>query len=93
MPTSYSRIGTYNNGAYRSQKSDLFQKSTKLSDWQAHWTLYLCKFDIKLQHLPGHKLILLDTLSRRLDHCPDDEIEEQILLSKGISWILDYKNK
>ena len=60
-----------------------FRKAQRLSDQQAHWALYLSKFDIKLKHLPGHKLILLDALSRRLDHCPDnEEVEEQILLSK-----------
>jgi RNase H-like domain found in reverse transcriptase/Reverse transcriptase (RNA-dependent DNA polymerase)/Integrase zinc binding domain/Chromo (CHRromatin Organisation MOdifier) domain len=58
-----------------------FRKAQKLSDWQARWSLFLSKFDIKLQHLPGNKIILLDALSRRPDHCPEeDETKEEILL-------------
>ena len=41
----------------------------------------MSKFNIKLQHLPGHKLILSDTLSRQPNHFPDDdEIEEHVVL-------------
>ena len=79
------------------------RKAQKLSHWQAHWALYLSKFNIKLQHLAGHKLILSDALSRQPDHCPDnEEAEEQILLSKEIfinlldigpqEWITSAKN-
>ena len=58
-----------------------FQKAQKLSDQKARWSLFLSEFDIKLQHLPGHKMILSDTLSQRPDHCPEDnENEEAILL-------------
>jgi hypothetical protein len=39
------------------------------------------EFDIKLQHLPGNKIILSDALSRRPDHCPEeDKTKEEILL-------------
>ena len=41
-----------------------FQKAQKLSDRQARWSLFLSEFDIKLQHLPGSKMILFDALSR-----------------------------
>jgi RNase H-like domain found in reverse transcriptase/Integrase zinc binding domain len=58
-----------------------FQKAQKLSDRQARWSLFLSEFDIKLQHLPGNKIILSDALSRRRDHCPEeDETKEEILL-------------
>jgi hypothetical protein len=58
-----------------------FWKAQKLSDQQARWSLFLSKFDIKLEHLPGNKMILSDTLSRRPDHCPEeDETKEEILL-------------
>ena len=40
-----------------------FRKAQKLSDQQARWSLFLLEFDIKLQHLPGHKMILSDALS------------------------------
>ena len=62
-----------------------FRKAQKLSDRQARWSLFLSEFDIKLQHLPGHKMILSDTLSRRPDHCPEeDENEEAILLPNSL---------
>jgi transposase InsO family protein len=58
-----------------------FQKAQKLSDRQARWSLFLSEFDIKLQHLPGNKMILSDALSRRPDHCPEeDKTKEEILL-------------
>ena len=62
-----------------------FQKAQKLSDRQARWLLFLSEFDIKLQHLPGHKMILSDVLSQRPDHCPEeDENEEAILLPDSL---------
>jgi RNase H-like domain found in reverse transcriptase/Reverse transcriptase (RNA-dependent DNA polymerase) len=58
-----------------------FWKAQKLSDRQARWSLFLSEFDIKLQHLPGNKVILSDALSRRPDHCPEEnETKEEILL-------------
>jgi Integrase zinc binding domain len=58
-----------------------FRKAQKLSDRQARWSLFLSEFDIKSQHLPGNKMILSDALSRRPDHCPEeDKTKEEILL-------------
>jgi RNase H-like domain found in reverse transcriptase len=58
-----------------------FRKAQKLSDQQARWSLFISEFDIKLQHLPGNKIRLSDALSRRPDHCPEeDETQEEILL-------------
>jgi RNase H-like domain found in reverse transcriptase/Integrase zinc binding domain len=63
------------------QNLTYFQKAQKLSDWQARWSLFISEFDIKLQHLPENKMVLSDTLSRRPDHCPEeDETKEEILL-------------
>jgi RNase H-like domain found in reverse transcriptase/Integrase zinc binding domain/Reverse transcriptase (RNA-dependent DNA polymerase) len=63
------------------QNLTYFRKAQKLSDRQARWSLFLSEFDIKLQHLPGNKMILSDALSRRLDHCPEEEeTKEEILL-------------
>jgi RNase H-like domain found in reverse transcriptase/Reverse transcriptase (RNA-dependent DNA polymerase)/Integrase zinc binding domain len=63
------------------QNLTYFRKAQKLSDWQARWSLFLSEFDIKLQHLPGNKIILSDALSRRPDHCPEEEeTKEEILL-------------
>jgi RNase H-like domain found in reverse transcriptase/Integrase zinc binding domain/Reverse transcriptase (RNA-dependent DNA polymerase)/Integrase core domain len=58
-----------------------FRKAQKLSDRQARWSLFLSEFDIKLQHLPGNKMILSNALSRRPDHCPEEnKTKEEILL-------------
>jgi RNase H-like domain found in reverse transcriptase len=58
-----------------------FRKAQKLSDQQARWSLFISEFDIKLQHLPGNKMVLSNALSKRLDHCPEeDETKEEILL-------------
>jgi RNase H-like domain found in reverse transcriptase len=62
------------------QNLTYFRKAQKLSDQQARWSLFICEFDIKLQHLPGNKMVLSNTLSRRPDHCPkEDETKEEIL--------------
>ena len=62
-----------------------FWKAQKLSDQQAWWSLFLSESNIKLQHLPGHKMILSDVLSWRLDHCPEEnENEEAILLPNSL---------
>ena len=62
-----------------------FWKAQKLSDWQACWSLFLSEFDIKLQHLPGHKMILSDALSRWPDHCPEEnENNKTILLPNSL---------
>ena len=45
-----------------------FRTMQKLDSRQARWSLYLSKFDIKLVHLPGMKMIQSDTLSCRPDH-------------------------
>jgi RNase H-like domain found in reverse transcriptase len=63
------------------QNLTYFRKAQKLSDQQARWLLFLSEFDIKLQHLPGNKMILSDALSRRPDHClEEDETKEETLL-------------
>ena len=72
-----------------------FRKAQRLSDWQARWALFLSEFDIKLQHLPGHKLILSNALSRWFNHCPDDnEIKEEMVLPvmEMLGWI-KYHNQ
>jgi RNase H-like domain found in reverse transcriptase/Reverse transcriptase (RNA-dependent DNA polymerase) len=67
------------------QNLTYFRKAQKLSDQQARWSLFLSEFDIKLQHLPGNKMILSDALSRRPDHCPEeDKTKEEILLPEDL---------
>jgi len=42
-------------------------KAQKLNWRQAHWALYLSRFDFTLKHIPGTKMGKTDGLSRRLD--------------------------
>jgi len=42
-------------------------KVQKLNQKQAHWALYLSKFDFTLKHVPGTKIEKVDGLNRRLD--------------------------
>ena len=42
-------------------------KTWKLNQRQAHWALYLSRFDFILKHVPGTKMEKADRLSRILD--------------------------
>jgi RNase H-like domain found in reverse transcriptase/Integrase zinc binding domain len=67
------------------QNLTYFQKAQKLLDRQARWSLFISEFDIKLQHLLGNKMVLFDALSRRPDHCPEeDKTKEEILLPDNL---------
>ena len=46
---------------------EYFMKAQKLNQRQAHWTLYLSRFDFTLKHVLGTKMGKADGLSRRLD--------------------------
>lgn len=49
----------------------------KLNRRQARWHLELSEYDIELKHIPGAKMILADTLSRRPDFTPDDDNDNE----------------
>jgi hypothetical protein len=59
-----------------------FRNAQKLNRRQARWSLLLSEYDIKLIHIPGDKMILSDTLSRRPDFILDKDTdnEDMILL-------------
>ena len=42
---------------------EYFQTSKKLNQRQAHWLLYLSRFDFMLHHRPGHLMGKADALS------------------------------
>ena len=46
---------------------EYFMKVQKLNRRQAHWALYLSRFNFTLKHIPGTKMGKTDRLSRRLD--------------------------
>jgi len=62
------------------------KEAKKLNRRQARWFLFLSEYDIKLVHTPGKKMIQSDALSRRPDHCPaeDNDNEDMVLLPDNL---------
>jgi hypothetical protein len=54
-----------------------YREAKKLNRRQARWSLYLSEFDVKLVHLPGHKMVQSDALSRRPDLCPNEDTDNE----------------
>jgi hypothetical protein len=54
-----------------------YREAKKLNRRQARWSLYLSEFDVKLVHTPGTKMVQSDALSRRPDHCPDEDNDNE----------------
>jgi len=52
---------------------EYIMKAQKLNQRQAHWALYLSRFDFTLKHIPGTKMEKADRLSRRLNWKVDIE--------------------
>ena len=52
-----------------------YRTAQKLSRRQAQWSLILTEFNIKLVHQPGTKMIQSDALSRRPDHIPEGDTD------------------
>ena len=52
----------------------------KLNCHQAHWSLYLARFDFKLIHRPGCFMGKPDVLSQRLDHGKEASDNKDIVL-------------
>ncbi|WP_164875890.1 Ty3/Gypsy family RNase HI domain-containing protein, partial [Anoxybacillus flavithermus] len=65
------------------QNLTYWRSAQRLNRRQARWHLFLSQFDLKLQHVPGRKLVMADTLSR-LYHL--DESNED---NEGITMIPD----
>jgi len=57
-----------------------FRKAQKLNRRQARWSLYLSEFDLKLTHTAGTKMGQSDALSRRADHCPDEDHDNKDII-------------
>ena len=57
-----------------------FQSAQKLNWQQARWSLLLSKYDIKLVHLPGSKMILSDTLLWWPDFVPEKDTDNKDII-------------
>jgi len=66
---------------------EYFMKVQKLNQRQAHWALYLSRFDFMLKHVPETRMGKTDGLSRRLDWKVgiEKDNEDQILIKDN--WI------
>jgi len=52
----------------------------QLNQRQAHWSLYLSRFDFTLSHRPGKSMGKPDALSRRADHGTGADDNSNIVL-------------
>jgi len=57
-----------------------YQEAKKLNRRQAWWSLYLSKFDVKLVHTPGNKMVQSDALSRQPDLCPEEDCDNEDII-------------
>ena len=66
---------------------EYFMKAQKLNRRQAHWALYLSRFDFTLKHVPGTRVGKADGLSRRPDWeiGVDKDNENQVVIKDN--WI------
>ena len=63
-----------------------WKHTQKLNRRQARWSLYLSRFNLQLIHVPGSRMIQSDALSRRPDHIPenDDDNENIVILPDNL---------
>src|SRR5271170_3219221 len=54
-----------------------FRTTQKLNRRQARWSLFLSDYNLQLVHMPGTQMIQSDALSRRPDHCPDEDTDNE----------------
>ena len=59
---------------------EYFMTAKKLNCRQAHWSLYLARFDFKLTHRPERCMGKPDMLSRRPDHGKGASDNEDVVL-------------
>ena len=59
---------------------EYFMTAKKLNHCQAHWSLYLARFDFKLVHCLEHSIGKPDALLRRLDHGKGASDNEDMVL-------------
>jgi hypothetical protein len=70
-----------------------FRNSQKLNRQQAGWSLELSKYDLKLIHLPGSRMVQSDALSRRPDfylNDDDDNVDITLLPDKLFVNLIDF---
>lgn len=57
-----------------------FRSAQKLNRRQARWSLFLSKFNLKLHHTPGTRMIQSDVLSQCPDHAVDNSENKDVVL-------------
>ena len=57
-----------------------FRTAKKLNRRQARWSLFLLEFYLRLEHVPGTKMVISDTLSHRPDLCQEENNNNNMTL-------------
>ena len=57
-----------------------FKSAQKLNQRQARWALLLSEYDLKLQHVPGHKMTQADALLRRSNHYQKEDCDNENII-------------
>src|SRR5215467_11424153 len=70
------------------QNLTYWNKPQKVNHQQARWFGFLSRFNFKIEHTPGAKIPIADALSRRPDHVPEnDENDEEITILPNDRWL------
>ena len=54
-----------------------YKNPQKLNRRQARWSLLLFQYDLELVHTPGTRMVQSDALSRRPDHIPEQDTDNE----------------
>ena len=74
----YIQGTNYMTTVYSDHKNLTYFWSTQnLNQRQAQWSLLLSEYDIKLHHMLGIRMTQANALSRRSDHCPKDDCNNE----------------
>jgi RNase H-like domain found in reverse transcriptase/Reverse transcriptase (RNA-dependent DNA polymerase)/Integrase zinc binding domain len=57
-----------------------FKQAQKLNRRQAHWSLFLSQFNMKLIHVPRTQMVQSDALSRRSDHVVGEDTDNKNMI-------------
>jgi transposase InsO family protein len=62
------------------QNLTFWRKPQNISRRQARWLQFLSRFDFKIEHIAGTKIPAADALSRRPDHEPDEDNDNENII-------------
>ena len=57
-----------------------FKSAQKLNQRQAQWALLLSEYNLRLRHVPGHRMTQANALSRRSNHYQKDDCDNENMI-------------